>query len=114
MQLTNIGINATSISFPTLTMESDKYIVVREKVGDSNQVVVIDMADTANPMRRPIQADSAIMNPAEKKLALKGFNLSKALTSYFQPAARCRSSTSTRSRSSRRTTCLRTSPSGSG
>ena len=30
------------------------------------------MNDTANPIRRPITADSAIMNPASKVIALKG------------------------------------------
>ncbi|CAH1111845.1 unnamed protein product [Psylliodes chrysocephalus] len=72
LQLTNAGINATNITFATLTMESDKYICVREKVGETSQVVIIDMADTANPIRRPITAESAIMNPASKVIALKG------------------------------------------
>lgn len=53
-------------------MESDKYICVREKVGEQAQVVIIDLADSANPIRRPISADSAIMNPASKVIALKG------------------------------------------
>lgn len=53
-------------------MESDKFICVREKVGESSQVVIIDLNDTANPIRRPISADSAIMNPASKVIALKG------------------------------------------
>lgn len=53
-------------------MESDKFICVREKVGENNQVVIIDMNDTNNPIRRPISADSAIMNPASKVIALKG------------------------------------------
>ncbi|XP_060534182.1 clathrin heavy chain [Cylas formicarius] len=72
LQLTNIGINVTNISFATLTMESDKFICVREKVGDTSQVVIIDMADPNNPIRRPITAESAIMNPASKVIALKG------------------------------------------
>ncbi|KAF7278693.1 hypothetical protein GWI33_008071 [Rhynchophorus ferrugineus] len=72
LQLTNIGINVTNISFATLTMESDKFICVREKVGETSQVVIVDMADTANPIRRPITAESAIMNPASKVIALKG------------------------------------------
>lgn len=72
MQLTNVGINANSFSFSTLTMESDKFICVREKVNDTNQVVIIDMNDATNPTRRPISADSAIMNPASKVIALKG------------------------------------------
>ncbi|XP_060806534.1 clathrin heavy chain [Amyelois transitella] len=72
LQLTNVGINSASISFNTLTMESDKFICVREKVGDTAEVVIIDMADPTNPIRRPISADSAIMNPASKVIALKG------------------------------------------
>ena len=68
-----MGINSSNIGFATLTMESDKYIVVREKVGESAQVVIVDLADSNNPMRRPIQADSAIMNPVSKVLALKGW-----------------------------------------
>ena len=71
-QLQNVGINAANIGFSTLTMESDKFICVREKVVDTAQVVIIDMNDTANPVRRPISADSAIMNPTSKVIALKG------------------------------------------
>jgi len=71
LQLTSVGISASNIGFNSLTMESDKFICVREKVGETNQVVIIDMADSANPIRRPISADSAIMNPASKVIALK-------------------------------------------
>ncbi|CAM1325764.1 CLTC (predicted) [Pycnogonum litorale] len=71
LQLTNVGINAASIGFNSLTMESDKFICIREKVGDSAQVVILDMTDATNPIRRPISADSAIMNPASKVIALK-------------------------------------------
>ncbi|XP_065664296.1 clathrin heavy chain 1 [Hydra vulgaris] len=71
LQLQNVGINAANIGFSTLTMESDKFICVREKVGEQAQVVIIDMADPNNPTRRPISADSAIMNPASKVIALK-------------------------------------------
>ncbi|CAH1394339.1 unnamed protein product [Nezara viridula] len=72
LQLSSVGINPTSVGFNTLTMESDKFICVREKVGETSQVVIIDLNDTANPIRRPISADSAIMNPASKVIALKG------------------------------------------
>lgn len=71
-QLQNVGINASNIGFSTLTMESDKYICIREKVGETAQVVIIDLNDATNPIRRPISADSAIMNPASKVIALKG------------------------------------------
>jgi clathrin heavy chain len=72
LQLQNIGINAANIGFSTLTMESDKFICVREKIGDTAQVVIIDMDNANNPIRRPISADSAIMNPKSKVIALKG------------------------------------------
>ncbi|XP_046840150.1 clathrin heavy chain 1-like [Xenia sp. Carnegie-2017] len=71
LQLQNIGINAANIGFSTLTMESDKFICVREKIGETAQVVIIDMDNANNPIRRPISADSAIMNPKSKVIALK-------------------------------------------
>lgn len=74
-QLQSVGINAANIGFSTLTMESDKFICVREKVGETAQVVIIDLGDANNPTRRPISADSAIMNPKSKVIALKGRNI---------------------------------------
>ncbi|EJD47981.1 clathrin heavy chain [Auricularia subglabra TFB-10046 SS5] len=71
LQLSSVGIQPASISFQTLTLESDHFICVREKVNDQNQVVIIDLADANNVLRRPITADSAIMHPKEKILALK-------------------------------------------
>jgi hypothetical protein len=53
-------------------MESDRFICVREKVNETNQVVIIDMANNNELVRRPITADSVIMNPASKVMALKG------------------------------------------
>lgn len=60
------------MTFNTLTFESDRFICVREKVGDQHQVVVLDLNDPDSMMRRPITADSAIMNPDSKIIALKG------------------------------------------
>ncbi|XP_030624579.1 clathrin heavy chain 1 [Chanos chanos] len=71
LQLQSLGVNPANIGFSSLTMESDRFICIREKVGEQNQVVIIDLSDPANPIRRPITADSAIMNPASKVIALK-------------------------------------------
>ncbi|EPQ56784.1 hypothetical protein GLOTRDRAFT_21533, partial [Gloeophyllum trabeum ATCC 11539] len=71
LQLSSLGIQPASISFQTLTLESDHFICVREKVNEQNQVVIIDLADANNVLRRPITADSAIMHPHQKILALK-------------------------------------------
>jgi hypothetical protein len=37
-QLTSVGINPASIGFSTLTLESDKFICVREQTGETSQV----------------------------------------------------------------------------
>ena len=58
--------------FQTLTLESDHFICIREKVNEQAQVVIIDLADANNVLRRPISADSAIMHPKQKVLALRG------------------------------------------
>ncbi|KAI9024950.1 hypothetical protein CLU79DRAFT_745569 [Phycomyces nitens] len=70
-QLQNLGVNAASIGFNTLTMESERFICVREVVNDANQVVIIDLSDNNSMMRRPITADSVIMHPTTKVMALK-------------------------------------------
>ena len=51
-------------------MESDKYICVRE-TGATNNVVIVDLSQPMQPIRRPITADSALMNPVTKVIALK-------------------------------------------
>lgn len=51
-------------------MESEKSICVRE-TGAANSVIIVDLANPTQPMKRPITADSAIMNPVSKIIALK-------------------------------------------
>ena len=72
LQLQNVGVSADNITFNTLTMESDKFICIREKNVDASQVTIIDLNDPANAIKRPISADSAIMHPTSKVIALKG------------------------------------------
>ncbi|CAI5466783.1 unnamed protein product [Closterium sp. Yama58-4] len=70
LSLTNLGVNQRFINFTHVTMESEKYICVRE-TAPSNSVVIIDMAMPMQPLRRPFTADSALINPDSKILALK-------------------------------------------
>jgi clathrin heavy chain len=72
LQLQNVGIQPANIAFATCTLESEKYICVREQVDNAQQVVIIDMANPQSPVRRPIGADSAIMHPTNNIVALKG------------------------------------------
>lgn len=66
LQLQKLGIQPQSITFASLTMESDKFVCVREP----NNVVMIPTANPTQMVRRPIQADHAIMNPTRNVLAL--------------------------------------------
>ncbi|KAI9281895.1 hypothetical protein BY458DRAFT_498367 [Sporodiniella umbellata] len=70
-QLPALGVNSASIGFGTLTMESGRFICVRETTNSQPQVVVIDMSKNNELVRRPISADSAIMHPTANVMALK-------------------------------------------
>lgn len=55
------------------TLESDHYICVREKLDDNAQpeVIIVDLKNGNNIIRRPIKADSAIMHWNKLIIALK-------------------------------------------
>ncbi|QCE00917.1 clathrin heavy chain [Vigna unguiculata] len=80
-----VGINQQFMTFTHVTMESDKYICVRE-TAPQNSVVIIDMSTPMQPLIQPIiTADSALINPNSRILALKvkilqGFYLLRVLT----------------------------------
>ena len=71
-QLSAVGIQPTAIGFNTLTMESDRFICAREDSAAKKEVVIVDLSDANNIIRRPISAESAIMHPTEKIIALRG------------------------------------------
>ncbi len=75
LKLTTLGVNPAAIGFATLTMESEKFICVREQATSpdgKSQIVIVDLQNPAALTRRPITADSAVMNPTLNILALKG------------------------------------------
>lgn len=55
------------------TLESDHYICVRQKVDDnaSPEVIIVDLKNSNNIIRKPIKADSAIMHWYKQIIALK-------------------------------------------
>jgi clathrin heavy chain len=61
-----------------VTLESEKFVCVRETVGGQNQVAIIEI-ENVSAVRFPIQADSAIMNPTERIIAVKGSNRNSLL-----------------------------------
>ncbi|KAA8492928.1 Clathrin heavy chain 1 [Porphyridium purpureum] len=68
------AIDAASLSFATVTLQSEKYVCVRDRnaASGSAELVVVEL-DTAGSgvMRKPMAADSAIMNPRANIIALK-------------------------------------------
>lgn len=73
INLADHGINAQSFRFGSLTIESDKYISVKDAAADgAGQVVVIDMHHNNLMTRRPMKAEASLMNPSDNIMALKG------------------------------------------
>ena len=69
------------IGFATLSVESDEFISMKEKVADTSQLLTVNLGKIQNPNWRRIGANSGMMNSASEVFALKGaYNLSE---SYF-------------------------------
>ncbi|EOD49327.1 hypothetical protein GTA08_BOTSDO02967 [Neofusicoccum parvum] len=74
LQLSQVDIlQPTSIGFNSCTLESDSYICVRQQADQtaSPEVIIIDLKNGNNIIRRPIKADSAIMHYNKQIIALK-------------------------------------------
>ncbi|ODQ68207.1 clathrin heavy chain, subunit of the major coat protein [Nadsonia fulvescens var. elongata DSM 6958] len=72
LQLSSAGVPDQAIGFNTCTLESDRYVCVRETSEAGNTVAIIDLHDNNNVVRRNMAADSAIMHPSKFIIALKG------------------------------------------
>ncbi|KAG5358570.1 putative clathrin heavy chain [Yarrowia sp. B02] len=82
LQLQSLGVPEASIGFNTCTLQSDRFVCVRETANTGNTVAIIDLHNNNNVVRRNISADSAIMHPTDfviavrsKEGALQAFNL---------------------------------------
>lgn len=71
------GLRAGTISFKTLTMESDKFACVRDVQPDGQtSLVIVDLEKRTSERNNIRDAEAAIMNPNSRILALRsGFNL---------------------------------------
>ena len=77
---------STSVDYTTatVTMESDKFICVQENVGKSRKFHIVDLNNMTYSDRCTTAADSAIMNPASKVIAFKGWHILHILTLWDQ------------------------------
>ncbi|KTW31407.1 hypothetical protein T552_00051 [Pneumocystis carinii B80] len=71
IQLTTLGIQKASISFTTLTLQSEKGICICESIDGRREVVIIDLSNPSALMRRPISAEAAILHPTQNIIALR-------------------------------------------
>ncbi|KAF4583252.1 clathrin heavy chain [Ophiocordyceps camponoti-floridani] len=71
VQLANVGVDAQAIGFNSCTLESDSFVCIREKKGDSSEVVIVELKNGNNVSRKPIKADNAIMHWNRQIIALK-------------------------------------------
>mmetsp|Transcript_39448 Transcript_39448/g.98764 ORF Transcript_39448/g.98764 Transcript_39448/m.98764 type:complete len:1743 (+) Transcript_39448:183-5411(+) len=73
MNLADMGVNPNGFRFGLLTMESDRFICVKDQAQDgSSQVAVIDMHANNSINRKPMKAEASLMNPKDNIIALKG------------------------------------------
>lgn len=66
-----ISISGDNVKFGSCSMESDKFITVCENVGGKRQVAILDLQGGNKVTRQNISAESSIMNPVSRVLALK-------------------------------------------
>ncbi|KAL2123078.1 hypothetical protein VTJ04DRAFT_3533 [Mycothermus thermophilus] len=73
LQLGSLGVNPSAITFNTCTLESDSFICLRDKKDETSspEVLIVDLKNSNNVIRRPIKADSAIMHWTRQVIALR-------------------------------------------
>ena len=72
-QLQSLSINPQSFRFGALTMESDKYISVKDQAADGSlHVVVVDMHNNNAVTKKPMKAEATLMSTVDNVIALKG------------------------------------------
>ena len=82
MKLPMMGIKQEDITPVNVRMESDKFICVREASSAHLSIVDMDKPSMA-PDRKPMKADSVIMNPVAKVLALSAKSGDKTTLQIF-------------------------------
>ena len=69
--LPQFGVQKQYCKMGFVTLESDKYVCVRQKVGAAGQLTIVDLA-AGTSENKPWDVDGAIMNPNTKVLAVRG------------------------------------------
>lgn len=70
-QLPLLGIQQSSLDFRSTTLESDKYVCVRESGAQGNTVAIVNLKNNNEVTRKNMSADSAIMHPDQLVISLR-------------------------------------------
>lgn len=70
-QLTQLGIQQSSLDFRSTTLESDHYVCVREQGELGNTVAIVDLKNNNTVTRKNMSADSAILHPNQFVISLR-------------------------------------------
>lgn len=70
-QLTLLGIQPASLDFKSTTLESDRYICIRESGAQGNTVAIVDVKNNFEVTRKNMSADNAIMHTQQNVIALR-------------------------------------------
>mmetsp|Transcript_13917 Transcript_13917/g.39575 ORF Transcript_13917/g.39575 Transcript_13917/m.39575 type:complete len:1722 (+) Transcript_13917:173-5338(+) len=72
MQLSSLGVNQQMCSFANLTLESDRFVCIRDMSTSPSTINVVDVTKPqSQPLRLQVRADSAVMHPSELILAYR-------------------------------------------
>ncbi|KAJ8904773.1 hypothetical protein NDN08_001289 [Rhodosorus marinus] len=72
LSLPALGVDAQFISFQNLTLESSNFLCVREtNAQGAVEIVIVDLMNPSILDRRPMSAESVLMNPESKVMALR-------------------------------------------
>lgn len=71
--MATLGIQPQFINFNSVSMESEKYITIREEAGSTVNAVILEVNNPRQMNRRPMSADASavLMNPQSQVLAIR-------------------------------------------
>eukprot|EP00916_Digyalum_oweni_P021084 GHVL01035061.1.p1 GENE.GHVL01035061.1~~GHVL01035061.1.p1 ORF type:complete len:103 (-),score=29.40 GHVL01035061.1:119-427(-) len=75
LKLSDAGVSPNAINSKDTSLQSDKYLCVRDALkGDTPTVYIFDLLNNGQVNTKPIKADACLMNPARNIIAGKGKN----------------------------------------
>ncbi|KAG8938321.1 hypothetical protein FRC03_007410 [Tulasnella sp. 419] len=72
LQLSDLGIQSTSASFQISKLQSSHFLCAHEKEAETNNVTMMDLANSNKVVRYTTIADSAIIHPYSYVIAMRG------------------------------------------